>query len=198
MSSIWHSKPCLQYRRSGPFILVLGIQSHFHQFQAFRAISSVWNSKPLVSLVFRATFLAFRVVFLFQFGVQSHIASIQGCHFLLVQHSESFLPFRTTFINFRRSEPCLQFGIQSHNLLQFGVQSCVFILAFRAIVQLGIRCHHLPLVLAFRAIVHTHSGIQSHHLSLVVTFRVVMHTHSNILSHHFSSFWRLESFFSST
>ena len=41
------------------------------------------------------------------------------------------------------SEPCLQFGIQSHHLLQFGVQSRVLILALRGIVQLGIRCHHL-------------------------------------------------------
>ena len=35
----------------------------------------------------------------------------------------------------------------------------MFILTFRAIVQLGIRCCHLSLVL------HTHSGIYSHHLS---------------------------------
>ena len=185
--------------------------------QAFKAMSSVWHSEPLVNLVFRATFLAFRVVFLFQFGVQSHIASIQSCHFLLVQHSESFLPFRPTFISFRRSEPCVQFGIQSHHLLQFGVQSRVFILASRSIVQLGIQCHHLPLVLVFRAVVHTHSGIQSHHLPLflaskavvhthsviqshhlssVLTFRVIMHTHSDILSHYLSSFWSSKSFFS--
>ena len=145
--------------------LQFGIQSH----------QSAYHSEPPFSSssAFKATFLAFKVVFFFQFSVQRHITSIQDCHFLLVQHLGSFLPLRVTSISFRRSEPRLQFGIQSHHLLQFGVQSRVFVLAFRAIVQLSIQCHHLPLVLAFRAIVHTHSGIQSHHLS---------------------SFWRSESF----
>ena len=51
----------------------------------FRAsLFTVSHLEPLASLVFRAKILAFRVVILFQFSVQSHIASIQSCHFLLV------------------------------------------------------------------------------------------------------------------
>ena len=56
----------------------------------FRTSSfTITHSEPLVSLVFKATFLAFKVVILFQFGVQSHITSIQSYRFLLVQNSQS-------------------------------------------------------------------------------------------------------------
>ena len=141
---------------------------------------SVCHSKPPFSSssTFGATFLAFRV------------PSIQSCLSFLVRNSEphsqhlkfffSFSSvFRATLLAFRIAI-FFQFSIQSHSYRSkplssvLGVQSRVFILTFKAIVQLGIRCHHPPLVLAFRAVVHTHSGIQSHHLS---------------------SFWCSESFF---
>ena len=148
------------FRRSEPSFIVRNskssfiprVQSHHIFSLIFRAISQsviqshhfrlVWRSEPhsqhlelsfSFSLAFRATFLAFKVFFLFQFGIQSHITSIQDCHFLLVQHSESFLPFKATFINFRRSESCLHFDIQSHcptwhsmppSSFSFGIQSC--------------------------------------------------------------------------
>ena len=58
-------------------------------------------------------------------------------------------------------------------LFQFGVQSRIFILAFRAIVQYGIRCQHLSLVLMLRAIVRTHSDILSHHIFSFLAFRLI-------------------------
>ena len=159
-----------QFRCSKPSLSVLGVQ---------RVISPSLGETSLLISALRATFLAFRVVFLFQFGVQTHVASIQGFHFLLIQHSESFLPFGSTFISFRRSKSCLQFGIQSHHPFQFGVQSHIFsldfkvvflVLTFRAISSiLGIQCHLFQFkrlepsfpVQEFRAI-SSSLGIQSH------------------------------------
>ena len=87
---------------------------------------------------------------------------------------------------FRRSEPCLRFGIQSHHLLQFGIQSRVFVLAFKVIIQLGIWCYHLPLVLTFRVVMHTHFDILSRHLSSFLAFRVAFpqpcHSKSRLLT----------------
>ena len=90
--SAWHSKPSYfqfsiqshwsTWHSDATIFLQFGIQRH----------QSVWHLEPPFSFssTFRATFLAFRVVILFQFDVQSHIASIQSYRFLLVQHSGSF------------------------------------------------------------------------------------------------------------
>ena len=157
MSSVWCSEPCLQYRCSRSFLPVLGIQSHFHQFQAFKVISFSFRLlKSCLQCRRSGQFLPF-------LGIQIHFHQFQA--FRAMSSIQAFKAISSgfrhaTFISFRHSDPCLQFGIQSHHLLQFGIQSRVFIYAFKAIVQLGIRCHHLqyrclgPFLLVL--------GIQSH------------------------------------
>ena len=111
--------PIMIRRLSPPFRrseLYSGVQSH-------RSHSSVQSHRP------HSGVQSHRL----HSGIQSHITSIQDFHFLLNQHSKSFLPFRATFISFRRSEPCIHFDIQSHcpawhsvlpSSLSFGVQNC--------------------------------------------------------------------------
>ena len=127
-------------------LLQFDIQSHHIFSLTFKAISLVRHSKPLVSLAFKVT------IFL-QLGVQSHIPSIQSCHFLLVwdlephcQHLELFFFFQfniqSCLAYFRHSEsPCLvqvlrtvllNLVIQSH-LPQFRISKPFFSYqAFRA------------------------------------------------------------------
>ena len=142
-------------------ICQLGIQSHHIFSLAFRAISQpsirchhfplVRRSEPhsqhlelslSFSSVFRATLLAFRVAIFFQFSIQSHSYYLEPLSSVLGVHSHVIsLTFRVIIF---------------------------FILAFGAIVLLGIRCRHLPLVLVFGVVVHTHSDILSHFLSFGV------------------------------
>ena len=56
------------------------------------------------------------------------------------------------FSAWRSEPPCLLSHIVQSHLFQPDIPSYRFSLAFRAIVQLGIQCHLLPLVLVFRAI----------------------------------------------
>ena len=95
----------------------------------------------------------------------------------LVRCSEPHLPAFKTFIFFslefkvtvpfticRRSEQYSQPLEPSFTVWRS--KQCLF-LAFEAIVQLSIWSHYIPLVLAFRVVMHTHSRTQSHHLSSV-------------------------------
>ena len=143
-----------------PSYLLFDIQIH----------QSVCHSEPpfFSSSTFRATFLAFRVP-----SIQSYLSLLVRNSEPHSQHLESSFSFssvfKATLLAFRIAI-FFQFSIQSHSYHSeslssvLGVQSCVFILTFKAIVWLGIQCHHLLLVLALRAIMHTHSSIQSHHL----------------------------------
>ena len=80
---VWHSKLLFDLA----FRVVSLVQCLEPSFIVWSSESSFIpgvQSYHILGFSFRATFLAFRVVFLFQFGVQSHITSIQDCHFLLV------------------------------------------------------------------------------------------------------------------
>ena len=155
ISSVWHSEP----------LFVFG--------STFRAVFSVWRSESLFILVRHSEphlqfsvqnsilCLASRVIVHFQFGVQGRRL------FFLVRRSES-----SCLSSIRRSESHLHLGVQSHissqafkpassvwsseSCHQFNIQSHYSLLTFRSIVSFGVQCHHLSLVLAFRAIMHTH------------------------------------------
>ena len=148
-------------------------------FLAFRALSS--QPKAIFTLqVFRATTFFHGCLesqaFKSPIGIQSHNFPSQA--------------FRAIFSSFRCSKPFLSsvLGIQRHSSLPVSSaqshylsivwrsesSSYVFSLAFRAMsLVLGVQSHVFNLEfkviiffnLAFKAIVHTHSGIQSHHLS---------------------------------
>ncbi|KAL6323644.1 hypothetical protein AAG906_002111 [Vitis piasezkii] len=162
-----------------------GFQSHISSL-AFRVISPVWRSKPsfvlssafraimsLLRLAFRSTSLVWHSESHLQFGVQSF-------HLSLVRYSEPSCLFSVCriFSLAFRAIVCFQFGIQSHHVapsvrhseshLQFGIQSHIFSLTFRAmflvwcleshfefgsphLLSLGVQSHHLFSVLAFRA-----------------------------------------------
>ena len=205
--TIEHSLP--SFRHSEPHSL--HSESSFIVWSSESSFIPGVQSHHILGSVFRATFLAFRVLkfrvaFLFQFGVQSHIASIQGCHFLLVQrqshsyHSEPLssvlgvqshvfnlefnLEFRATSL-VQRSEPHFHFGIQSHHLLLIWYSEPPSLLSF------GVRCHHLPLVLTFRAVMHTHFDIQSHNFSSILAFKAILpqpcHSESQLSASIFTS-----------
>ena len=96
----------------------LGIQSHIHQF-GVKSCCSQFGIRSRRS----------------QFGVQNHSFSsfqlgFSSHHLFTVWRSKS------SFIVWH-SEP---------SYLQFGVQSCIFSFAFKAIGQLGIQSHHISLV----------------------------------------------------
>ncbi|KAL6316752.1 hypothetical protein AAG906_020436 [Vitis piasezkii] len=113
--------------------LQLGVQSHypssvmaFRGFiffsMAFRAASLTWRSKPpsLLSLGVQSHIS-------FQFGVQTIILSRSGirCHLFGIQ---GYIPSVQAIVH--------SLALSHH----------IFSLAFRAISQPGIRCHHFPLV----------------------------------------------------
>ncbi|RVW52119.1 hypothetical protein CK203_095085 [Vitis vinifera] len=121
-----------------------GVQSH-HLFSVttFRVV--------LLSLAFRALF-----------GIQSHhIFNLAFRVASPVWHSKPYLQFGVQSRIFSlvfRAIVCLQFDIQIHCSVWHSESSYLLHFGIRAIVQLDIQFHHLSIVLAFRAVVHTHSG----------------------------------------
>ena len=140
-SLVWCLESHLQFGVQSLHILRFGVQSRRSQHSSsfvnleLRAItSSIWHSKPLLSLAFKAT------IFL-QFGVQSHVPSIQSCPFLLVWRSEPHcqhlgLPFSFS-LAFRVILTILSHFHQfrcSESYPQFGIQTIIFFsLAFRVV-----------------------------------------------------------------
>ena len=122
-----------------------GVQSHIFS-SAFRATFSFRHSEPLFQFGIQSYsfILAFKAIVCFQFNICSHHTffqfGVQSCIFILA--------FRATSSSWS-SKPHLHFGVQSHCLslvrhlepffiwcleshFQFGFQSRIFILAFRA------------------------------------------------------------------
>ena len=179
-SQLWRSGPssfsvwCLESH------LQFGIQIHHLFFSlAFRTASPTWCPKS-------PSFLNYGVqsLHLLQFGVQSRISNLafrvtissQLWHsgpssssvWCLETHLQfgrskplSFfsLAFRTAFPAWRsESLSLLSYGVQGLHLLQFGVQSRISSLAFRAAIssQFGLQSHVFSL--AFRATIHSQFG----------------------------------------
>ena len=158
---------------------------------------------------------AFRAVFPFLHGVQSHcLFSFRRSElcFVSVWHSEPHLRFDVQshcLRPFYRSEPCFHsymafraiayfhFGVQSRVLFLFGVLSHIFVqrseplpifvsafrvvfcfcLEFRATSSFGVQSHYLPSSRCSEPLHIVRFGIQSHHFS-VSAFRAILITFS--------------------
>ena len=112
---------------------------------AFIAASSVWCSEPH-----------------FHFDIRATIFFVWRLEPLFIFH----LVFRATF-SFRHPDLCF-FVRRSEPHIQFGVQSRIFSLAFRAVFSFRHQSYHI-FHLAFRAVVHFLFGVQSH--IFILTFR---------------------------
>ena len=143
----------------------LGVQSHYFLSWVFNIVGlqiSHQHSKPPYSFI----------------GIQSHLFQFQSFKailFISFRHSKPLISS-----NFRLSEPLSLHSLSFKAIiicLQFGVQSHVFNLTFKAIIFFS---------LAFRVIVHTHSGIQSHYFFFLLAFRAIFpqpyHLESQLLT----------------
>ena len=164
-----------RFRRSEPCFVSFGIQSHVLLCSAFRVTSSIGvqshifirRSEPLHHS-FRHLEPCFAL-----FGVQSHIfvlafRAITSFISVIRAITYSFRHSRSLHHLFRSSGPHFQFDTQSPR------------------AYLSFDLSPFSSILAFRAIVHTHSGILSHLFSLVLEPKVIFHTYSCILSLFFS------------
>ena len=166
-SSVWHSDP--------PSLFQFGVQNCISNLVSrVTILSQLWRSEPSSSSVWRLESHL-------QLGIQSHyLFSIMAFRAFIffnlvfrdassVWRSEplSFfsLAFRTVSPAWRsESLSLLSYGVQGLHLLQFGVQSRISSLAFRAATssQFGLQSHVFSL--AFRATIHSQFGCSEPHL----------------------------------
>ena len=181
---ILHSEPLFTSSSTSRLPLPFGVRSHIFILE-FGVVSSYWRSE---------------LSFVFSLGVQSLCSSSiwrSGPHFHFDFQSRclfSVWHFEPSCISFvRRSEPYLQFGVQSHTFsLMFRVD--VFYVAFIdtfSVRHSGFSClffpfdiqihHYFPLFLAFSTIGRTPSGLLSH----IFILHFCIQSHFSYLFMHF-------------
>ena len=105
------------------------LEPHIHFGVQSRCLFLFDIQSRVFSLTFRPSSLVFSVINLFQFGVQSHVFSST---FRVIMSYLSQVFRSTISLSIWCLEMHLQFGVQSHCLFQFDIQSCVFSLTLRA------------------------------------------------------------------
>ena len=194
--SSWYSEPLLiihfglqshhlsSFRRSEPLLIF---------YLAFRAAWSSWYSEPLLIIHFGlqshhlSLFRCSEPLLIFYLAFRAAWSS---------RYSESLLIFirrsKPLHNSFRHSEPYF---------VSFGVQSHIFVSTFRSITSSfwhsgslhNLFRHSGPHFQFDTQSPHAYLSFDLSPFSSILAFKAIVHTHSCILSHHLSMFWRSES-----